>query len=397
MHIKTKATTFWQLAFSVIFISIIVSCEDPGSLGGDFLEKSELKIDTLSLGSFTENSIDPYLGRLSRSKIGNFSDPLFGDIETISFFKPPISRPDDSFIVDRNNPLILKLRIQDGTVYGDTSTVNTYSIYRINTLWRGSNFRKSMSIDYDLELIGSFTDNSFDSTGFANINLGGSWKQDYIDYYNLDDSVRDDTYRDNDFGLAIVPNTESNKIIHTNFSLSSFLIVDADTSSYPILDWGSDIESSGEVDEPESIILPSTGENYLTINFEQIADQILNTNFVRVELVFKEDTMAIKNSIGNDLRTTNLGLGMKVGPSDDIAYELGFGTLDIASLNNDGSYNLNITTLLNNHLYAGASIEDVYLYLVSAEGVVSFTSVFSPNSSPENTPKIIIYGIEEGE
>lgn len=395
MHINKKAAKIWQLAFSITFVSLLVACEDPGSIGSDFIEKSELKIDTLYLSSFAEQALDPYLGRLSRSSIGNFSDPLFGDFETISFFKPPISRPDDSFEVDRNNPLLLKLRLHDEVVYGDTSTVNSYSIYRINNLWRGSNFRKSESINYGSELIGSFTDNSFDSSGFANVTLDGSWKQDYINYYNLGDSVREQTYRNNEFGLAIVPNANSEKIIHTNFSLSSFIIVDADTSIYPILDWATDIERTVAISDPDRIILQNAPDNYLTINFSEVADNIESKNFVRADLVFNVDTTAINNSIGNSLRASNLGLGLIVGPSDDIAYELGFGGVDIASAINDGEYRLNITTLLNNYLYAGASIEEVYLYLVATEGVLTHTSLFSTNTGLGNAPRVIVYGIEE--
>lgn len=400
MYIKTKAAITWRLTFSIIFLSLMVACEDPGSIGGGFVEKTEINIDTIMVTNLSILNEDAYFGRLNRTPIGRYNDQLYGNIEAISFFKPSNSRASSTFFLNPDSTrLELKLHLIEGEIYGDTTASASYSIYRINSLWRGSTFRNSMDIGYNAaELIGEFTDADVDTNGYTAVNLVGSWKDDYINLYNLPDSTRADEYQYTDYGLAIVPELSNSNITYANYSISSLNVIReniADTTSIFILDWGTDLDLNGEVVDPEKTTLQSTFGTVFKLNLAEVADQISNINFVKAELVFKEDTLDITNSIGNnEVRTNGLGLAIKVGPFDDIPFELGFGNIDISSISNDGIYTFSITNLLNNYIYGEATLTDIYIYLASNQGSLGFTRIYNSSSTTENAPKLILYGLE---
>ena len=114
MYSTTKAARFWQLAFSAILLGFVVSCEDPGSVGATFVDESEVKVDTILLSGMPLTSVDPYMGKLSSSPVGKFSDPMFGDIETITFFKPDVDRlSTDTLFADD----VLRLKLKVNTAY----------------------------------------------------------------------------------------------------------------------------------------------------------------------------------------------------------------------------------------------------------------------------------------
>jgi hypothetical protein len=400
MHIKTKAATFWQLTFSVILLSTFIACQDPGNLGGDFVEKSEIDIDTLLVQNISISNQDPYLGRLNRSAVGMFNDGLFGEIESSTFFKPGITKSDEDQVLPSTATLRLNLKFFDD-VFGDTTTIGDYLLYRVQSPWRGSSFRKSMDITYSTdEIIGSFSDTDIDTNGIAQILLSGSWKNDYISFYNSPDSIKNEEYKQNDFGLVIVPDQGNNKILYADYTLSSLTHIDRfDTTSTSILDWAVDLESNNPVVQAGTINLQSTFENVLRLNLNSIGDELSNVNFVRAELVFNVDTLAINTSLTNSqVRSSSLGLAVVIDPDSDVSYELGFGLIDLsAAIREDGTIRLNITNFLNDYIQLGNPLEDVYIYLNSNQGALAYTRIFDTNSSSNVVPKVIVYGLKSGE
>ncbi|GAB5410673.1 MAG: hypothetical protein BalsKO_30380 [Balneolaceae bacterium] len=397
MNIKIKAAPFWQLAFSITFLTLFVACENPGSVGSEFIEKSEITVDTIQVTSLIESNQDAYLGRLNRSAIGRFQDDLAGEVQAIALFKPSIQRSSEETIFTDSTELSLRLQIVDNLIYGDTTTVGTYSIYRVTSPWRGSSLRKSTTVTIDQsERIGGFTDTDADTNGTIFVDLTGSWKNDYINFFNLPEETREESYKSGDYGLAIVPDVATEKIIYSIFTQSNLTSFDTDTTSRIILDWGVNVERSGEVSNPESVILDSIFERMYRINLTEIIDGLANKNFVNADLIFKEDTLALSSTLGvNEVRSSALGLGIKLGPSDDIAYEIGFSALDFSAVSTDGLYRFSLTKLLNDYLYGEAPISDIYLYLTASSGTLSYTSLFTGVNNPEDGPQLIIYGLEK--
>ncbi len=399
MHIKTKAATFWQLAFSIIILSTFIGCQDPGTLGGGFIDKTDIDIDTLLITNLTTINQDAYLGRLGRSAIGGYDDDLFGNIESVSFFKPSIFRPADTVVFDASTIFKLQLQLQEGEEYGDTTQTGNYSIYRVNSLWRGSAFRNSMSINYDeAEAIGQFSDADVDTNGVIEVELSGSWKDDYISFFNEADSIREDLYKRNDFGLAVVPDAGNNKVIYANYTLSNVEAVAEDTTTHFILDWGYDLNRTGATIDPDRIMLQTTFNNILSLDLSSLADEVSDINFIRAELVFNRDTLNLSNTLQQDeVRSPSLGLGMSIGPLDDVAYEIAFGTIDLsAAARDDGTYRYNITNILNSYIHGDLSINDLYLYLSANQGTLAYTSLYNVGTDPELAPRVILYGLESG-
>ena len=173
MHIKTKAATLWRLAFSLALLIVITACEDPSSIGGEFADKSALKVDTVLVDNLTSVNYDAYLGKLNRSATGTFQDDLFGTQEAFSFIKPGLIANADSLVLDAQQDTVeLRLNMFLDDFYGDTTSTVTYNIYRVNELWRGATYRRSDSLTYDdSEVIGQFTDADLDTNGTVKPNL----------------------------------------------------------------------------------------------------------------------------------------------------------------------------------------------------------------------------------
>lgn len=400
MHIKTKAATFWQLTFSVIILSTFFACQDPGTIGGGFVEKTDIDIDTLLVTNITTSNQNAYLGRLGRSATGIYQDDLFGNINAVSFFKPSIFRSADTVAFDENTIFTLRLQLFENEVYGDTTQSGLYTIHRVSSLWRGSSFRNDMDINFNgSEIIAQFSDADADTNGIVEVELSGTWKTDYISFFNEADSVREEGYRENEFGLAIVPDVSNNKIVYTNYTQSNIRAIAQDTTSHFILDWGFDVDRTGELNNADRVNLHSTYNTALRINLTSIGDEVSEINFVRAELVFNTDTLTLKNTLAaNEVRTNALGLGLTIGPLNDEAYELGFGTIDLSAVaKTDGTYRFNITNILNDYIHGDRSINDLYIHLSASQGALAYTSLFNVNADPENAPRVIIYGLESGE
>ncbi|RNC83934.1 MAG: hypothetical protein ED557_09190 [Balneola sp.] len=393
MHTNTKAAKIWQLTFSVSLLFLFFGCEEPGTIGGEFVDPIEIAIDTLFVTDLTTETIDPYLGKLTLSAVGSFNDSEFGQATAFSFVKPEISRISEDDTLRSTFNFFLNLNMDFNDAFGDTSTDNSYSIYRVINPWRGSTFRKSETITYSTaEVIGSFDDSMIDSLGFVETRLTGTWKDDYIRIFNLPDSIREDEYRETDFGLAIVHNGVSNKISVINNTQSQLTVIGADTTYQSFLDWGYDIDQAIPSSSGSTVALPSTYDNFLSFNLAELADQVSSQDFIRAELVFNEDTLALSSSLSDsEIRSSYLGLALINDQVDDLGYQFVIGAFNANAVNEDGAFVFNMTTLINNYFFSDTSLDKVYVYLFSNQGALSYTSLFNESSSPDLAPKLIIY------
>jgi hypothetical protein len=397
MHIKTKAATLWRLAFSITLLSIMVACDNPASIGGELVDKSEVTIDTILVDNLVPSTLDPYLGQLTRSASGHFEDDLFGTVDAFSFLKVPLTSVSDSLVMDDSTDIQLELQIFPNQIYGDTLGTSDYYIYRVTNSWRGATFRRSETISYnDAELIGEFSDADADSNNIILVDLEGSWRTDYINYANSFAEDRKDVYNASEYGLAIVPSSENQKINY--FSLgNSDLLITQDSTEYDlsVFDWGYDLEQTDVDLGPDNIMLPSTYDQYYTFDLSEIADRFTSRNIVKAELIFTEDSLAMQNSLNpNEVRTSSYELGIRVGPVEDIAFEIGFGGLSLAGIRNNHKFVFNMTSAFNNYFYADAKVNELYLYLVDSQGLLSYSSLFTPNTEANTAPKVVIYAIE---
>lgn len=400
MNSISKAALTRRLAFSVFSILLLISCSDPASVGGGFVEQSEVKVDTIYINDLPTDNVDPYLGRLAYSAFGDFSDPLYGDISSFAMVKPSIVKSESSPDLATSDTFKLRLNIHETARYGDTTSTGTYSIYRINDLWRGSTYKKSNSITWGSEVIGQFQMNStsVDTAGFVEVPLSGSWVDDYISYYNMDDdSARSEAYRRNEFGLAIVPDAGSNKLVYTNFSSSRLrIITSADTSDKVILDWAYDYDKGADNQSDDHLNLFNTYERFITLNLEDIVAQLPNQNFLRAELVFSEDTTLMKYTSldANEIRPRPSLYVLSPGPTEDKAYAFAFEGAGLSGPWSKGKYTFNLTALFNANLFGSTALDEVYIYPFASEGLMAYSSIYGVNVADKAlAPKVIVYGL----
>lgn len=400
MNSISKAALTRRLAFSVFSILLLISCSDPASVGGEFVEQSEVRVDTIYINDLPTDNVDPYLGRLAYSALGEFSDPLYGDISSFLMVKPSIVKSESTPDLVASDSFTLRLNIHETARYGDTTATGMYSIYRINDMWRGTTYKKSNSVTWGSELIGQFEINSttVDTAGFVEIPLSGSWVNDYIAYFNVDDdSTRSESYRRNEFGLAIVPDAGTNKLVYTSFSSSRLRITtSADTSDKVMLDWAYDYDKGADNQSSEHLNLFNTFERFITLNLEDIVAQLPNQNFLRAEMVFYEDTTLMKHtSLGaNEIRPRPSLFVLAPGPKDDKAYSLAFEGTGLSGPWSNGKYTFNLTALFNANLFGSTALNEVYIYPFASEGLMAYSSIYGVNVADKAlAPKVIVYGL----
>jgi hypothetical protein len=406
MIIKNKAALTRQLVFSVLLSFTLLSCEESGTVGAGFINESEIVADTITISQLPVNSVDPYLGKLNYSAVGKFNDPIFGNLDAMALFKPSIIRGDIGDL-SIDTKAFLRLNADLENVYGTQDNEATFRVLRVEDFWRGSAFKMSDQVSViegggPIEAeVGEFSLADFDTTGFVEFELSGNWKSDFIEYYNNGNENRDSLYRFEDFGLAIVPATDANEIIYTRFSTSRLLLIDPaddDTTTNIMLDWAYDVERTPGTVPDDNLVLSNLYEQFIQFDFTDLAENLDNQNFVRAELVFKANEAAMANSLTeNQGRLETPPFRIQLGPSTDIAYDLGFNSISTSATYEEGFYRFDITELLNAFIFAGTDISEVYLYAAQNGGYLSFNTFFDVTASEDNAPKIIIFNLENEE
>jgi hypothetical protein len=416
MFKNLRATKARRLILYFSFPLLFLTCKENGSVGAGFIDESKVKIDTVLVSELPLENTDPLLGRLVYSPLGTFNDPLYGNIHAVSLFKPSIilgesnDVPTDAIAVMR---LDVDIEIIDKRrtvkVYGNQTSNGSYKVYRIGSEWRGTAFKMSDEIDikdqsagpvFEAE-IGEFNYSDIDTTGFVEFELDGAWKTDFIQFYNSDEVDRDSTYRFEDFGLVIVPEDDVDKVIYTRFSTSRLLLIDEleqDTTTNVMLDWAYDIDISNGNPPETNLTLSNTFTPFMNFDLTPIAAQITNNNIIRAELVLTPDSTTISTSLfDNQKRTENPPFRVQLGPSNDLAYDLGFNTTNSKGILSDGIYKFDLTGLVNAYLFGDTDISEIYLYAGQNQGYLGFNTFFGFDADETAVPKVLIYYLDGAE
>ncbi len=399
MLIPIKAAYLRQLTFSVIVFFLFISCGDSNSIGGGYVNESEIKIDTVFLTNLPFQSVDPYTGQLAYSPIGSFNDPLFGEISSFALFKPSIVEGNEDEVFTNSASTILQLRFDTTFVYGQENEPLDFNIYRVDELWRGPAYKMSDEVTFTTSSpVASFSSNEIDSTGYIDIDLEGTWKEDFISFYTDSTDSRDSSYKYLDFGLAITANEDANQIKYLRFASSSLFIsepqVTQDTIALPMLDWAYDLQRTGGAVSEGQFVMSNTYESFLYFNLEPIVQNLSSQNFVRAELSLRSDSLSLARSLDiNEVRTENPPLRYQLGPSVDLAYDLGFNDISSQAIYDSGIYRFDITDVFNANIFGNTPLEDVYVYVSQNFGLLGFNTFYDASQDPENAPKILIYSV----
>lgn len=405
-----KGRVSFLIGLTIGSVLIFASCEDPGSIGGEFYDSSTVVIDTLDLEGFSTVSFNAYTGGADgalTALVGKVSDPLFGDFESRVLLKPnanrqaAIDRIDDSFV--------LKLRIQVDTTYvwGNKDENFGYTIYENTSFWRGAVLQSDDEVTFDnTSPIATFDQRDL-SDGFYEVELSEAYSDKILDFYNNDDPVNDSLWNFTEFGLSIVPNTANNQVENLRFTASNLLVIDEfadDTASLIIQDWGFLYEQSNQPAYTEQTILQNSLDQVFRVDLNETINRIERDNIVSSELVFYEDTTQLNMSTGPQFsrpETFTLSAQVDLGQFPEVSLQFedpafrGF-------KDEDGAYRFDITFYVNDVFYAGFQGEDFYIYPSIPEtgtrqrlgGYFTNTLLFN-SDSPEFSPKLIIKSIVE--
>lgn len=393
---------FYSLCIPLLTLLMFIGCENPGSVGGNFVDKTELTFDTLAISNIQPQSFIGYTGRMNFVSLGKYSDPVFGDIETSALLKPSINHSlptGDS--LDNDYSMKLELVIDSVNTYGDTLSASNFSVFEVTSDWNGATYKIDSELTYDeSKLIGSF---SLGDENSIIINLSNEWRSTYGRYFHNTDSDADSLYRYEFKGLVLVSRDGNNKISFPSINSSKFLAineVDADTTELGIRDWAYSFNRSGE-DYPSDVSpLHTTLEHMLHFNIGDFINDFQDENFVRAEIIFYEAADLLEENLPtnhNRLRVPSISLD--VGYEEDPAYEFQFGAAESPGVkqNSDNSFRINITDYLNNSLYSNEDERDLYFGIGSNEGALRSTLVYNETATANVRPKLIITSLKDGE
>ncbi len=370
-------------------------CEDPGNVGSGFVDEPTIKIDTLYLDDITAESFEAFSGNLSAFNIGLYSDQVFGDIKATGLVKPNLYT--NASDIDGNNfTLNLEVQLDSTIVYGDTTSQASFTLYEINTLWRGNSQFVNSPVTYDeSRSIGSFV---VGNEKRFSVELSDYWRDKYAGYINNDDSNVDSLYRYEFFGLAIVPDNSANKISIVDVANSNFILVDAedDTVSLGMSSQGYFIErTNSNTGDPSVSPVHSTLEQMMKINLpmEELERDYKAANLLSVDLVLYEADQILSNSLpANHIRPSvnELTVNLRAESEEVFDYQIN-GPDFFAPKNSENPYfQANITPYINNLFFGGESTSEILIGLQSGSGVLRSTLIHNQSASQELRPKLII-------
>ncbi len=390
-----KAAYTWRLILSLLIVATLVACEDGNTVGGGIIDTPEISVDTIFVDDFQYLNSIPYSGNTGQAPVGSYEDPLFGRFNNISYLNPEL--------IEKTAPLNLSsifrfvLHVNNDLTYGDTTESLNVDIFQIDEFWRPSEIRYNDELSLDeTDVIGSFTYNQQDS---LEIELSDSLLVDYLEYYNGVDTLRDSLYSYNFFGIALVPENNSKKIIYPDFQNSRLYSIresSGDTISIPLKSSGFFLDTDRiGASVPNRIYLSSNLENYVKLNFKEIASTIGSKNILEAQLIFYEDTEQLRSSInqepGHQRQSPNF-LDLKSINANIEAYDLQFKASEFIARRDsvDNSFSFDITNHLNNYIFNDAESQDLYLNINPSGGRLLTTILFDSSSSNKFRPKIVI-------
>lgn len=392
---------FFSLCISLFTLIILFNgCEDPGSVGSEFVDRPTLTFDTLNIAQTELQTFQGYSGRLGFIPIGQYSDPIFGDIDTRGFYKPfrTPSLP-DSVDLDESFEMKMRLRVDSLESYGDSLSQSSFSVYEITSEWRGNALRIHDEIQYG-PAVGNFT---IGQEKEIIVDLDQNWVDEYkCYYYNCNDLSDVDSAYVRDFkGLAIVSDQQNSKISFTRSDGSGFILINGvqsdttDTINVSMRDWGFTLDRSGATSAPNTFPLHTTLEamNSITMPDSLLQAENNTKNIIRADLVFYEAKDILNANLpANHVRLGINSLNLDLIETLEPAYEYQFGQVDFFGQADEDEplFKINVTNYVNNVIFGNEPRTELILGVGSASGVLRSTLIYGVTAPEDLRPKLII-------
>lgn len=421
-HFTSKSALSLFKNLSVITLAILtfglIGCEDPGNVGGGFLEdNTNLETSVISVGSIEEHSTRTYSGQHQFMPIGRYDDAMFGEYTAIGILKPSINTNRIDSVITEEDTFQLRL-VFSSEMYGDTTSVSEFDIFELSEPWRGNELRFGESIPFDdSRKIGEFT-----ATGNETVIVDlddEDWIERYNHYLMSEGDDRNSVYRDEFYGLAIVPAETNSKVLFAAMRTSEDeeeddldfvrFVVDsddydedsdeADPRSFQLVaDWGAlNTRSQPEQENPEAYTLHNSLDELVEIDPEINEDRLGSRNLANVRMVFYKNRDEMEASLpAGHVRPEVNQLRIHVIESGNTGdYIFSRNPHFIANYDSsDNSFTFDITDYANSIIFNATISGNLYLTAAGINGIVYATSLFGEDATDESLrPKISITSV----
>lgn len=389
----SKAATTWRLILSGFIIISLISCEEPNSVGGQFIEGSNLRYDTLYVDDFTELNESIYSGNLRYAPIGEYDDPLFGKSKAISYIKPRISSLNFQDSVDENYQLKLELNINTNLSTGNLNEQVNFDVFPVSEFWRGNNVFSDDVIGIDSsKSYGTFTHTDEDSVV---IDLSEELLLELAAYINDDSDNIDSLYNYEFFGLAIVAREGDGRIISPDMFNSRFLIIsgDQDTTRMNFQSHAFTIETTNANTFNNRLYINSFYSNFYKMSFESAIPEYEKLNLLKAEFMVYEDDAQLQNSITSSQKRNDVEfLELKTAEVSDLTYNLQFSAVEYFGSKDSLSkaFKFVMTDYINQYLYTDQIDNNLYFNISPGGGVMRSTLLYDNASNDSLKPKLIL-------
>lgn len=396
-----KNSNYLFLFIFASFLTVLSGCDDPGIIGQGFTDtNTAVVVDTFQVEGIETESYNYYSGSLSYLSAGQFVDPVFGDMSAVGLIRPSLLAEGTDISIEAN--MKLRLSIAQQYVYGDSVKPAEFDLIELDQSWRGNAWQINDDPQYrNATPVGSFSVAQEDS---IDVNLSSGFLNRYMTYVSGDEDR--DTYRTNFGGLAIVPK-DSSKIIPIESQNSRFVIENPedDTLEFGMRDWGFSLDRANQPAAPAGTYQwHSTLENVMKFDIEIPEEELQAINISRVELVFYEDQMRLRNSMDQLSPTagrppiTSARLHLLEPDNVPIALETGNILSNGVYNEEDGTYRFDITSFTNSVLVNGLREElQFYLTLQTNNGIIRSSLLYNDEAPQDKQPKIIVTSVQTQE
>ncbi len=393
MQTNPKAAFSWRLLLSAAIFGLLISCENPSSVGDSIIPQPGVRFDTLTVAGFEEDSLLIQAGNLTFIPIGSYDDPLFGEIRTVAFFRPSISFELDTTL-DENWDIKLRLRMDSTLVYGDTlSGASDFAMYDITENWRGNELMINSNLAYSTASpITTFSMNDEDT---LDVDMPASWRDRFAVHANDTTDARDSLYTEQFFGFAIEQTSAPGKIRNISGSEVDLLLInnlENDTTAVPMRSWGYAYTRQSENIPAQRFVLHNTMERFYRLGLSELSAGISSNNIIRAELILYSDQTTLESTLAaHHTRNPVDGVDMFTTEEPPSAYNLQFTAPALTGVfvEEDGTFRFNITRIVEQYVQGNLADRELYLLLNPANGTFQSTLIYD-GSVPGFEPTIII-------
>lgn len=385
--------SFPPLGALLLSLVLLSACEESGIVGSSFVSTDpSLQSDTLSLPSIESEQLVTFSGNKANLAAGIFDDALFGQMTATALLNPGIYLGSDSVSADASFNLVL----QRSQINGDTLSTNTYALYELTRRWSG-NVWKSDSIPpvAPVPLL-TFETSSADS---ISIPLPASWSDRYRSFLDSTSTNRQEAYRDEMFGFAIVPVSGGR--------IEYFPVTDVFLNIQNPAEQGEDDPAPittgllqraisytttfpAELESDTRLLVmndfSSTAKLTIRLNPDDLPEGLIS----RAEVVLYDDASQLESSLRpNEVRYRSGAIRLFEIEDDQKEFYITNNPISLIQRDEDGRYRIGLTSYLNAAIRDGE--EEVVLYFTSDDdnGVIS-PNLFINATDPEKAPKLVI-------